>query len=309
MSMGESKNVARVQINEVGPRDGLQNQAKVLLPEQRLQLIAALVDAGLSAIEIGAFVSPRSVPCMASTDQVIAGLPPADVKYSALIPNRKGYELARESGIKVVNLVVAASNTMNEKNIRMTTSDVMAVSAEVITQAGSDQLSSEVYIATAWECPFEGAVQEAVVIELAGQLLALGAANIIIADTIGAAGPAQVKSLMQKLLYEYGVDQLSCHFHDTRGMGVANVYAAVEVGVRSFDASIGGLGGCPFAPGATGNVATEDVVLLLEQMGFDTGINMRKLLHAVDLATNLTGSCQGGHASNWLRVQAEKGLL
>lgn len=304
-----NKALNSIQINEVGPRDGLQNQARILPPEQRLQLIAALVDAGLGAIEVGAFVSPKSVPCMASTDQVVAGLPVAAVRYSALIPNRKGYELAREAGIKTVNLVVAASNTMNEKNIRMTTSEVMAVSAEVIAQARSDHLSSQVYIATAWECPFEGAIQDKVVIELAGQLLAQGAANIVIADTIGAADPAAAKSLMQKLLNEYGADQLSCHFHDTRGMGVANVFAAVEIGVRGIDASIGGLGGCPFAPGATGNVATEDVVLMLEQMGFATGINMKKLLYAVDLAADLTGSCQGGHASKWLRTQSEKGLL
>ena len=309
MSSGAAVASVEVLINEVGPRDGLQNQAKTLSPEQRLQLIKALVDAGLGAIEVGAFVSPKSVPCMAGTDQVIAGLPSTVVKYSALIPNRRGYDMALESGIKTVNLVVAASNTMNEKNIRMTTAEAMAVSFDVIKQARSDQLSGQAYIATAWECPFEGAVPEAVVIELAGQLLAQGAANIVIADTIGAADPAAVKSLMQKLVSEYGAEQLSCHFHDTRGMGVANVYAAVEVGVRSFDASISGLGGCPFAPGATGNVATEDVVLMLEQMGFATGINMNKLLQAADLASELTGSCLGGHASKWLRVQAEKGLL
>tara|TARA_R110001592_G_scaffold357416_1_gene660615 strand:+ start:193365 stop:194294 length:930 start_codon:yes stop_codon:yes gene_type:complete len=309
VSVGASAAQGKVQINEVGPRDGLQNQARILQPEQRLRLIEALVGAGLSAIEVGAFVSPKSVPCMAATDQVIAGLPAAAVNYSALIPNRKGYDMARASGIETVNLVVAASNTMNEKNIRMSTSEVMAISAEVIQQARSDQLCSQVYIATAWACPFEGAVPESVVIELAGQLLAQGVATIIIADTIGAADPAVVRSLMQELVKEYGTGQLSCHFHDTRGMGVANVYAAVEVGVRSFDASIGGLGGCPFAPGATGNVATEDVVLLLEQMGFITGINMKKLLQAVDLAAELTGSCQGGHASKWLRGQAEKGLL
>jgi len=246
---------------------------------------------------------------MAETDQVIAGLPPAAVTYSALIPNRRGYDMALESGIGTVNLVVAASNTMNEKNIRMSTAEAMAVSVDVIQQARGDKLSGQAYIATAWECPFEGAVPEAVVIELAGQLLAQGAAGIVIADTIGAADPAAVKSLMQQLVSEYGAEQLSCHFHDTRGMGVANVYAAVEAGVRSFDASVGGLGGCPFAPGATGNVATEDVVLLLQQMGFATGIDMGRLLQAADLAADLTGSCLGGHASKWLRVQAEKGQL
>ena len=297
----------RALINDVGPRDGLQNQAKILSSEQRLQLIGALVAAGLKAIEVGAFVSPKAVPTMAGTDQVVAKLPAVDeVNYSALIPNLKGYELARAAGIGTVGLVVAASNTMNEKNIRMNTAQAMSVCAEVIGQGSNDHVISQVYIATAWECPFEGVTAERVVLDLAAKLLADGADGLVIADTIGAADPAVVKSLMQKLVAEFGANRLSCHFHDTRGMGVANVYAALEAGIRHFDASIGGLGGCPFAPGATGNVATEDVVLLLEQMGFDTGIDLQKLVQAADLAGQLTGNCEGGRSSKWLKRQFEK---
>ena len=299
----------KVIVNDVGPRDGLQNQPKILEPAQRLQLIQALVDAGMDNIEVGAFVSPKAVPAMAGTDQIVAGLPVGDYNFSALIPNRKGYDLAKAAGVKTMGLVIAASNTMNEKNIRMSTEQALAVCEEVIAQSKQDGLNALAYIATAWECPFEGAIEEQAVIDLARQLLAAGATEIVVADTIGAATPAQVKSLMSKMVAEFGPERLSCHFHDTRAMGVANVFAATEVGIRKFDASIGGLGGCPFAPGATGNVATEDVVLLLEQMGYDTGIDLGKLIAASDLAKELTGNCEGGHSIKWLKRQQEKGAL
>ena len=205
-----------------------------------------------------------------------------------------------------MGLVVAASNTMNEKNIRMSTAQALDVCTQVIKNSAEDHIISQVYIATAWECPFEGAIAEKVILDLADTVLQQGADGLVIADTIGAANPAAVKSLTKKLVTEFGAKHLACHFHDTRGMGVANVYAALEQGIRHFDASIGGLGGCPFAPGATGNVATEDVVLLLQQMGFDTGIDLQKLIQAADLAAQLTGNCQGGRSNQWLKRQFEK---
>ncbi len=296
-------------INDVGPRDGLQNQPKILEPAQRLQLINKLLEAGVRNIEVGAFVSPKAVPAMAGTDEVVAGLPDGDYHFSALIPNRKGYELAKAAGVQTLGLVLAASNTMNEKNISMSTEQGLAVCREVLEQSRADGLNTQAYVATAWECPFEGLIDESAVIELSGSLLSAGASEIVLADTIGAASPAQVKSLVSKLVAEFGADKLSCHFHDTRAMGVADVFAAVECGIRKFDASIGGLGGCPFAPGATGNVATEDVVLMLTQMGFDTGIDLAGLVAAAELAKELTGNCDGGHASRWLKRQIEKGAL
>lgn len=299
----------KVIINDVGPRDGLQNQSKILAPEERSQLINKLLAAGLTHIEVGAFVSPKAVPAMAGTDRVVAALPQGDYVFSALIPNRKGYELATAAGIRNVGLVLAASNTMNERNINMSTERGLAVCKEVLAQARKDGVNAQVYVATAWECPFEGLVDGAVVAELSEKLLAAGASEIVLADTIGAAAPAQVKALLTPLVANLGAASLSCHFHDTRGMGVANVYAAVESGIRKFDASIGGLGGCPFAPGATGNVATEDVVLMLNQMGFETAISLAALVEAVDLAAELTGNCDGGHASRWIRRQIEKGAL
>ena len=190
----------KVFINDVGPRDGLQNQAKILTPAERLQLINALVAARLPAIEIGSFVSPKAVPAMAGTDEVAAALPAAASAFSALVANLKGYEQARAAGIKVVNLPIAASNTMNEKNIRKNNAEAIALTAEIIAQGKIDGIDAVPYIATAWECPFEGMVDEGVVVDITGQFFAAGAKTVILADTIGAANPAQVKSLFSRLI-------------------------------------------------------------------------------------------------------------
>ncbi len=303
----------RVFINDVGPRDGLQNQARVLTPEQRVHLISALVDAGLSAIEVGSFVLPSAVPAMAGTDKVIEALPGGiasdDVYYSVLVPNKKGFQLAHASGARCVEIVVASSETMNTENIRQTTAQAMNGCEQMIALAIDDGIDSLACISTAWECPFEGLIDAEVVTRMTEQMLSWGANRVIIADTIGAAGPDAVYDLMSSLAQRFGADKLACHFHDTRGMGVANTYAAVSAGIRHFDASVGGLGGCPFAPGATGNVATEDVALMLSQAGYETGIDLKKLVAAADLAGEMTGSPTGGHSSRWLKKQIEKGVL
>ena len=246
---------------------------------------------------------------MAGAAEVVAGLPVGRAIYSALIPNRKGYDLATSAGVSTVELVVASTETMNQKNINTGTEQALANAADIVNAASKDGVTTLACVATAWECPFEGKVDEAVVLEMAGQMFSYGADEVVLADTIGAADPAAVRSLTQRAADEFGAARISCHFHDTRGMGVANVAAALDSGIRKFDASIGGLGGCPFAPGATGNVATEDVVLMLTQMGFETGVDLRKLVDAVDLAIELTGNCDGGNSINWLRRQIEKGAL
>lgn len=297
----------KIVINDVGPRDGLQNQPKQLSVEARLQLINALVDAGLPAIEIGAFVSPKAVPAMASSDEIFRQLSDIqDVAFSVLIPNKRGFHIGEEIAVPLMSLVVAASNTMNEKNIRMNTDEALVMCHEVLSLAKHSASKVQAYVATAWECPFEGKASFDEVKRVSHSLLQAGASHIVVADTIGAASPDSVYHLMSQLVSEFGAEQLSCHFHDTRAMGVANVYAAIQAGIRQFDASIAGLGGCPFAPGATGNVATEDVVLLVEQMGFETGIKMPALLAASDLATELTGTARGGHAKPWLQQQVRK---
>jgi hydroxymethylglutaryl-CoA lyase len=305
----EESMTERVVINDVGPRDGLQNQPRVLTPEQRLQLIQALLNAGVSHIEVGSFVSPKAVPAMAGTDQVIAGLPDGAATFSALVPNQKGYQLARDAGVSIVELVVASTDTMNRKNINASTAQAMANITEIAELARADGVRAMCYLATAWECPFEGRVPQATAMALMQQMFDIGIEEVVIADTIGAADPAAVRRLTTEAANTFGAERLSCHFHDTRGMGVANVAAALESGIRKFDGSIGGLGGCPFAPGATGNVATEDVVLMLHQMGFDTGIDLEGLVAAVELAIELTDNCDGGNSINWLRRQLEKGTL
>ncbi len=299
----------RVVINDVGPRDGLQNQPRVLSPEQRLLLVQALLDAGVSHIEVGSFVSPKAVPAMAGTGQVVAGLPVDAATYSALVPNQKGYTLAKDAGVGIVELVVASTDTMNLKNINVSTAQAMANITEIAELAKADGIRAMCYLATAWECPFEGAVARDTSLALIEQMFSVGIEEVVIADTIGAADPAGVRQLTLAAAEAFGADRLSCHFHDTRGMGVANVAASLDSGIRKFDGSIGGLGGCPFAPGATGNVATEDVVLMLHQMGFETGIDLGRLVAAVELAIELTGNCDGGNSINWLRRQVEKGAL
>lgn len=295
-----------VLINEVGPRDGLQSQGKTLTVEQRVELIGALVEAGVCAIEVGSFVSPKAVPQMAGTDALYAQLPELNrVAYSALVPNMRGYELAKAAGARTVNVVLSATETMNQKNIRMGLEQTTAVCAEIMQRCEQDGLKGQAYVAVAFSCPFEGETPAKVVSSLSEQMIASGAGKVIIADTIGAANPRQVTNVMRALVGSVGAERLSCHFHDTRGMGLANVLAALNESIREFDSSIGGLGGCPFSPGASGNLATEDLALMLESMGLDIGFQSRNLVPVVRRAERLTGIKLGGHSFPWLARQVE----
>jgi hydroxymethylglutaryl-CoA lyase len=288
-------------INDVGPRDGLQNQRKILEPADRVRLVRALLAAGMDHVEVAAFVSPKAVPAMAGAADVVGALNDVEeAALSVLIPNMKGYELAVDAGAKAVGMVLYATDEMANANVRMTMAEADSAAEAIIERARKDGVSVMATISVSFECPFAGKVDPAVVEASARRFLALEVDHYVVADTIGAANPAQVRQLMDKLVKEHGPERLACHFHDTRAMGLANVFAAVESGVRRFDASIGGLGGCPFAPGASGNVATEDVVMMLEQMGFDTGIDLPRLLAASDLARELTGTAPGGRAKPWM---------
>ena len=293
----------RVIVKEVAARDGLQAQPKHLTVEQRISLLGALAKTGVPELEIGSFVSPKAVPQMAGTDEIAANLPAATLDYSALVPNMKGYELAVRAGIKSHAIALAATEQMNQNNIRKGLEDTFLMGEELLDRTLSEGVAIHAYLAVAFECPYEGAVSEDRVLALVERLMAHQPARLVIADTIGAANPAAVHAMMQKLVDRYGSERLGCHFHDTRAMGLANVYAALTAGVRQFDASAGGLGGCPFAPGAKGNVATEDVVMLCESMGFVTGIDMPKLLDAVALLGEMIGTPQGGRAHSWLAKQ------
>ncbi|MGD8384222.1 MAG: hydroxymethylglutaryl-CoA lyase [Lysobacterales bacterium] len=290
----------RAVVNDVGPRDGLQNQPVRLAPEQRLELIRALLAAGVQHIEVGSFVSPKAVPAMVGTDRVLAGLEGASGVFSVLVPNLKGYELARDAGAKIVEMVLYATDGMAKANANMTREEACLVAEDILQRAADDGIGVVATLSVAWACPFDGPVEAATVTALASRFLQAGAHQVVLADTIGAADPQQVRSLTAMLVDEHGAERLACHFHDTRALGLANVFAALESGIRSFDASVGGLGGCPFAPGASGNVATEDVVMMLEQMGYETGIDLPRLLQASKLAASLTGNAPGGRAQAWL---------
>ena len=293
---------ARVIINEVGPRDGLQSQPRILSVDERLHLVGALEAAGIRRIEVGSFASPIAVPAMAGTDRLLQRLNgEGRTTYTSMVPNLRGYGFARKAGAASVTAIAYASETMARRNVRMTLAEAERAAGDILRLARDDGVEAIVIVAVAFGCPFEGDVDPRLVGDIAACYLEAGAARLVLADTIGAADPAQVGRLARGLIGEHGAARLGCHFHDTRAMGLANVYAALEAGIRWFDSSIGGLGGCPFAPGASGNVATEDAVMMLHQMGFETGIDLPRLLAASDLATRLTGTAPGGRAREWLR--------
>jgi hydroxymethylglutaryl-CoA lyase len=296
----------QVTIKEVAARDGLQAQSVEISLDQRRELIMSLVAAGVPELEIGSFVSPRAVPQMAGTDALAQTLPAAKAQYSALVPNMKGYELARREGLNQLAIVVSATEQMNQNNIRKSLEDTFSMASDIMCRAREEQVDIHAYLAVAFECPYEGRVHSNVVMDQAEQLMRDAPARLVIADTIGAANPRAVKSMMTELVAQFGVEALGCHFHDTRAMGLANVFAALDAGVRQFDSSAGGLGGCPFAPGAKGNVATEDVVMLCESAGLSTGINIEALLASVAHLTQMIGSEQGGRAHYWLTHNWQK---
>ena len=292
-------------INEVGPRDGLQNQKTLLSQSDRLQLIEQLANAKLPGIEVASFVNPKAVPAMAGADEILQGLSGIkDCEISVLVPNHKGFELARDAGAEIITVVPSATETMNQKNINMSLDQTISSSCAILEEAKKSNLKTRAYVSVAWECPYEGKVAPKVVLDIAAQLLTSGADEIILADTIGAANPAGVGLLFKDCVKEFGHQILSGHFHDTRAMALANVCAALSEGIRKFDSCIGGLGGCPFAPGAAGNLATEDLANMLDQMGFVTDVDLTKLSEIVLFCESLLNAPLGGRMSAWLNKKA-----
>lgn len=291
-----------IYINEVGPRDGLQNQKTILDIESRTELIHQLIKAGIPGIEIGSFVSPKAIPAMAGTDEIVKSFKNTNnCDLSVLIPNMKGYELACDAGAKIISVVPSATETMNQKNINMSLEETVKNSCKILQAAKADNLCTRAYVSVAWECPYEGLVDSNQVLGIAHKLIDSGADEIILADTIGAANPAGVSKLFKQCVDQFGADQLSAHFHDTRAMALSNVCAALNEGIRKFDACIAGLGGCPFAPGAAGNLATEDICNMLEQMGYQTNIDLNKLNSIVDFCAEKLDAHVGGRMTPWLR--------
>jgi hydroxymethylglutaryl-CoA lyase len=295
----------RIAITDVAPRDGLQNQAVAISTEAKHELIRRLVKAGVRSVEATSFVSPKAVPQMADAADLVARLcaEPLDLRVSTLVPNLKGLERAHAAGAKEIAVVLSATQTMNLRNINMGLDEATDVSEQTLAQARRLGLRTRAYVAVAFACPFEGEVPLNTVLRLARRMRDAGADEIVIADTIGAAAPGEVKTRFTALAQELDIAKLAVHLHDTRGLGAANAWAALEAGVRCFDASVGGIGGCPFAPGAAGNLATEDLVLMAERSGFRTGISLDGLLDTVDFAESLLGRSLGGRSSAWLRRQ------
>lgn len=279
-----------VEIGEVGPRDGLQNEATVPV-DDRIRLIDALSATGLRRIEAVSFVSPAAIPPMAGAADVMAGITRRPgVTYRALVPNVKGAELALAAGVDEIEVVVSASETHNRRNVKRSVDESVAAAGELTTLAHDAGTPVEAIVSTAFGCPYEGDVPEARVAGVAARLRDGGADRLSFGDTTGMATPARVHSLLDALDgVEITADAISLHFHNTRGTGLANVVTALERGVTRFDASIGGLGGCPYAPGATGNIVTEDLVHMLDDMGISTGVDLAALIGCAHLAQDIVG--------------------
>lgn len=279
----------QISVREVGPRDGLQNEDPVPT-EAKVELIDRLSATGVRRIEAVSFVRPSAIPQMADADQVWRGIDrAAAVRYSALVPNLRGAARALEAGLSEIEVVVSASDTHNRKNVNRSTEESLDDIAAIIDAAHQRGATCQVIISTAWGCPYEGDVPESRVLAVSGQAIADGADSVSFGDTTGMATPGRVWSLVGGFRSAYPDTPLNLHFHNTRGTGLANVLAALELGVADFDASVGGLGGCPYAPGATGNIATEELVHMVQDMGIETGVDLDAMIAAAAEAERIVG--------------------
>jgi hydroxymethylglutaryl-CoA lyase len=280
---------AAISVREVGPRDGLQNEAPVPT-EAKVRLVDALSKTGVRRIEAVSFVHPRAIPQMADADEVWQQITRnADVRYSALVPNLRGAQRAIDAGFGEIEVVVSASDTHNRKNINRSTDESLDDIAELVGKAHDAGSTVQVIVSTAWGCPYEGDVPTQRVVAVASRAIRDGADGISFGDTTGMATPGRVTRLVGELRSAHPDTPLNLHFHNTRGAGLANVMAALSLGVADFDASVGGLGGCPYAPGASGNVATEELVHMVEDMGVDTGIDLEAMIDAAATAEQIVG--------------------
>lgn len=280
----------QVRIVEVGPRDGLQNEKAPITVEARVAFVESLVAAGLHTVEVGSFVSPKAVPQMASSDQVLRAVDhhPGS-EFHVLVPNEKGYDAARAAGAKVIAVFASASEGFSRANINCTIAESIERFKPVIARAKADGIKVRGYISCVLGCPYDGAVKPAQVVLVADLLWKLGCYEVSLGDTIGVGTPVKARELLRAVAGSVPMANIGMHFHDTYGQALANLYAGLEEGARVIDSAAGGLGGCPYAPGATGNVATEDVVYMLEGMGIPTGISMERLVAATNEVCKLIG--------------------
>ena len=297
----------KVKIVEVGPRDGLQNEKQPVRAAVKIELIDRLADAGLPAIEAGAFVSPKWVPQMADSAQVVAGIRRRPgVAYPVLVPNMKGFEAAVAAGVEEIAVFAAASEAFSQKNINCSIAESLERFQPVAEAARSQGIRVRGYISCVLGCPYEGEVRPQAVADVAARLLELGCYEISLGDTIGVGTPGKAKAMIEAVARHVPVAQLAGHYHDTYGQALANVYASLECGVAVFDASVAGLGGCPYAPGASGNVATEDLVYMLDGLGIRTGVDLDKLIDAGEFICRSLGRQTTSKVSRALQAKRAK---
>jgi hydroxymethylglutaryl-CoA lyase len=278
-----------VRIIEMGPRDGLQNEKTPVSVADRIAFIEALVGAGLHTVEVGAFVSPKAIPQMVNSDSVLRGVNHLAGEFHVLVPNEKGYEAARAAGAKVISVFAAASEGFSRANINCSIAESIERFKPVVARAKADRIRVRGYVSCVLGCPFDGEVKPQAVVEVAQKLWELGCYEVSLGDTIGVGTAVKARQMLRAVSGAVPMTNLAMHFHDTYGQALANLYAGMEEGARVIDSAAGGLGGCPFAPGATGNVATEDVVYMLEGMGIATGVDMTRLLAATNAVSRLLG--------------------
>jgi len=294
----------RVRIYEVGPRDGLQNETRPVPLEAKLRYLDLLADAGLREIEATSFVAPSAIPQLADADELMAALPRRNgVRYPVLVPNLRGLARAEAAGVDAIAVFAAATDAFTTRNIRMTVDESLETFAPVLARASDLDWWRRGYVSTAFGCPYSGVVSAERAVEVAGRLLALGLDELCFGDTIGVGVPPQVRAIVDRAV-DAGIpiERIAFHFHDTRGTALANVAAGLSAGVRCFDASTGGTGGCPYAPGAAGNLATEDLVYLLDAIGLDHGVDLGSVLRAARFIAEALGkplTTKVGQAGGW----------
>jgi hydroxymethylglutaryl-CoA lyase len=277
-------------VYEVGPRDGLQNEARQVPTAEKIRFIDSLVAAGIRDIEITSFVSPKWIPQLGDAAEVARGVHRVPgVRMSALVPNRRGLDTALAAGMKEIAVFMSTSETHNKKNVNKTIAETLVAFGEVVPPALAAGVAVRAYLSTVFGCPYEGEVDPDVAVELTERLRDMGVYQVSISDTIGVANPRQVEDVLGRVLAKNPADVLAVHFHDTQGTALANCLVALTMGITTIDAAAGGLGGCPYAPGASGNLATEDVVAMLHGMGIETGIDLDKLTEATRTAATFVG--------------------
>ena len=294
----------KVTLVEVGPRDGLQNEAKPVPTDVKLELIHRLQDAGLPAIQATSFVSPKWVPQMADNAQVMAGIrKKAGVSYPVLVPNRKGLDAALAAGCKEIVIFGAATEAFSKRNTNCTIAEGIARFSEVCVEALAQGLKVRGDMSVCLGCPYEGEVDPQAVVRLARAFEQLGCYQVTICDTIGTGTAGKTRAVIEAVAQHIAIDRLAVHMHDTYGQAIANIYAALECGISTFDSSVAGLGGCPYAKGATGNVATEDVLYLLDGLNIETGVDMNKLIAAGDYICSALGRPTSSRAAKALAAK------